>query len=90
MNGFESHLPPFPPIADLCEALRVEFNTNVFEASHGRAPRGRGSWAFAETRHAEGAAIIWASGTYAEAKRQAIAKVKAMGVRGEIELFVLS
>lgn len=68
--------------------MAVEFNTREYEFSHGRAPRGRGSWAFAFTRNAPVSEVIWApSGTYAEAKKFAREKAKAAGVR---EVFVCS
>jgi hypothetical protein len=44
-----------------------EFNTRQFEFSHGRAPKGRGSWAFA-VRDLGGEPIFTPSMTYAEAK----------------------
>ena len=53
------------------------FTTRNFERSHGRPPRGRGSWAFQES--ATDAAfeedmrgdVEWFHGTYSEAREQA-------------------
>ena len=32
---------------------RITFDTAAYEASHGKAPRGRGSWAFGTRRNAD-------------------------------------
>ena len=54
-----------------------EFDTTQYEWSHGKKPRGVGSWAFVpadyiwpkvETMPAD--AIAWAWGTYSEAKKE--------------------
>lgn len=49
---------------------QVDVITREYEASHGRQPRGRGSWAFSPSRDGrEG--MEWFRGTYSQARRQA-------------------
>ena len=52
---------------------KVEFNTREYEFSHGRTPRGRGSWAFFFDRSMPVDQAFWTPGstTYAEAKKMA-------------------
>jgi hypothetical protein len=53
------------------------FITDEYEFSHGRTPRGRGSWAFSIHRNPDvmGNDILWSpSMTYADAKRWAKAE----------------
>lgn len=58
-------------------ALRdIEFITTEFEMSHGRAPRGYGSWAFEIEGRAE---TFWHTGTYAEARRAARVEAQKYG-----------
>lgn len=47
--------------------MRIEFNDTQYQFSHGRTPRGRGSWAF-EIRGLDGIHFS-PSMTYGEAKR---------------------
>lgn len=51
----------------------MTFDTFEFELSHGRSPRGRGSWAFApfHLRKSLDATVFSPSMTYTEAKRWA-------------------
>jgi hypothetical protein len=60
---------------------RVQFDTSEFERAHGRNPRGRGSWAFADAQHARRADyldfVFWFNGSYGEAKRAAAAHFAA-------------
>ncbi len=68
--------------------MAITFNTVAYEFSHGRTPRGRGSWAFAAVRNPDTKDIIWSpSMTYAEAKKHA-AKIAAE--RGISTLYVQS
>ena len=53
---------------------KVEFNTNRYTFSHGKAPRGYGVWWF-EARGQE----VSFSGKYAEAKKQAAKWAKENG-----------
>jgi hypothetical protein len=46
----------------------VEVNTTEYEFSHGRKPRGYGSWAF---RFEGDIALHWYQGTYSEARSAA-------------------
>ena len=50
-----------------------QFDSTGFEFAHGRAPRGRGSWAFlpAGANEADPDAYVWVPGscTFTEAKR---------------------
>lgn len=61
--------------------MAVEFDTREYQFSHGRSPRGRGSWAFFFDRKCQGDAF-WTQGstTYAEAKKQARAEANRRGV----------
>jgi len=54
-------------------AVRIQFSDAPYRASHLRAPRGRGSWAFSVHRTPRDCAdLVWApSGTLGEAKRWA-------------------
>lgn len=58
--------------------MSITFSTTAYEWTHGRAPKGRGSWAFGASRNATGDEIIWAPSlsTLTEAKKFA-AKVAA-------------
>lgn len=62
--------------------MRVEFNTTEYQFSHGKQPRGRGSWAFAFSRNAPVEEMFWTPGstTYAEAKKMAKAEAERRGV----------
>lgn len=52
--------------------VHVEFDTREYEFSHGKSPRGRGTWAFFPTRQCDVMDAMWSpSMTYAEAKRWA-------------------
>jgi hypothetical protein len=55
---------------NLAAGRRTEIETRRFYLSHLRQPKGRGSWLF-ETR--EGKVVFHFNGTYAEAKKAAIA-----------------
>jgi hypothetical protein len=79
--------------------VRVAFNDAEFVSSHCRAPRGRGSWAFALKRNADCTDVWFAPGslTFAEAKRAAVAHVRAAAVafygpavKGSVTLVVCS
>jgi hypothetical protein len=63
----------------------VNINAREYEAAHGKAPRGRGNWAFCPTRHVNADNyldfVFWVHGrTYAEAKRVAMAHFAPLGV----------
>lgn len=51
----------------------MKFSTREFEFSHGKKPRGTGTWAFATVAApAPGSpAIFWHNGSFAEAKKAA-------------------
>lgn len=53
----------------------IEFQTTQYEFSHGKKPRGFGTWAFQITGQ-----IFYATASYGEAKRQAAEKARAAGV----------
>lgn len=61
----------------------VYFSTREYEFNHGAKPRGRGNWAFVETKHAKKANyldfVFWAGPdlTYGEAKRKAAEHFRA-------------
>ena len=57
---------------------RYELKTTEYQFSHGRQPRGYGSWAFEIKGGSETEAKVeWFKGTYTEAKAQAIKVAKA-------------
>jgi hypothetical protein len=56
--------------------MRIIISEYIF--SHGRKPRGAGRWAF-EIEGAGG--IFWATGTYSQAKAQAISEARRIGGR---------
>lgn len=62
---------------------QVRVNTSEFQFSHGREPKGRGCWAFSYNRDPDFASnsgeVMWFTGTYAEARKQAIAQAAAEG-----------
>jgi hypothetical protein len=57
-------------------STRVIIDSLPYVRSHGKLPRGRGSWAFATTPNPDvlSPAVIWKQGTFAEARRAAIAE----------------
>jgi hypothetical protein len=61
--------------------VKIEFNTREYEFSHGKAPRGRGSWAFFFSRSMNVADAFWTPGntTYGEAKKLARAEALRRG-----------
>jgi hypothetical protein len=74
--------------------LTFEFNTATYEFSHGRTPRGRGSWAFGTRRNPDvmnPRECFFSPGelTLAEAKKWVRQHVALMGVQGKVTLFVL-
>ena len=62
---------------------QVRVDTSKYRFSHGRERKGRGRWAFSYKRDADFASksgeILWFTGTYAEARKQAIATAAANG-----------
>ncbi len=73
---------------------QIEFLTNAYEASHGRAPRGTGSWAF-EMKQERPGEIFWAPSnlTVAQAKtwmRAEIKKIAPEDYAGQVEVTICS
>lgn len=60
---------------------QVSVYTGAYKSSHGKEPRGYGSWAFGYTRNPDISDVEWYTGTYAEAKKQAIAEAANTGHR---------
>jgi hypothetical protein len=60
---------------------RVTVSTRQYEASHGHKPRGRGLWAF---KIGERTGFI--TGTYTEAKNEAIKQAKRENLFTQIEV----
>ena len=59
--------------------MKVDIITDDYERSHGRTPRGRGSWAFCVVdprRNDYLDHVIWTQGTYQNARRDAVAVVR--------------
>jgi hypothetical protein len=73
--------------------LRIMFDASEFELSHGRAPRGRGRWAFSMRRQPDPLSkdIHFSPGgmTLAEARKWFVARLRAMGVEGEHVIYIL-
>jgi len=61
-------------------ASKIEFHTDDYLFSHGREPKGYGSWAFSEVKNPlDDNLIHWFNGClYSEAKKQMAKKVKAI------------
>lgn len=49
--------------------MATTFYTHEYEASHGKSPKGYGSWAFRPYDERGDESIVWAQGTYGDAKR---------------------
>lgn len=62
---------------------QVRVDTSEYRFSHSREPKGRGCWAFSYKRDPDFASksgeVLWFTGTYAEARKQAIATAAANG-----------
>jgi hypothetical protein len=73
--------------------LRIIFDSREFELSHGRAPRGRGSWAFSQYRRPDPLSkdVHFSPGgmTLAEARKWFVARLRAIGVEGEHVIYIL-
>ncbi len=55
--------------------MKIEVSTTNYEFSHGKKPRGFGTWAF-ESFCNDGIVTVWHRGAFADAKRLAIADAK--------------
>lgn len=60
---------------------QVSVNTGAYTSIYGKEPIGSGHWAFGYTRDPEIKDVKWYFGTYAEARKQAIAEAAASGHR---------
>lgn len=62
--------------------MPVTISTSAYEFSHGRRPRGYGSWAFADRPDVDplDEAIVWVVGTYRDASREARRVARERGV----------
>lgn len=65
--------------------MTVHVNTNEYQFSHGKQPRGHGSWAFFFVRTDDVNQAFWFYGTYADARKAAADEAKR---RGFDEVFV--
>ncbi len=63
--------------------MAITIFTDQFERSHGKAPRGNGTWAFAADKH-EGDfdKMLWFTGKWSEARKRAIAWCFSKGLDG--------
>ncbi len=69
--------------------MAVQFISSEFEKAHGRAPKGRGSWAFSDERTPSPDKVHFSpSMTLVEAKKWFRAKLKDMGVT-DCEIYIL-
>ena len=57
--------------------MTVEVRTSAYEWAYGKKPRGRGNWAFGDSKMEK---MEFFYGSYAEAKKQAIEWAKAQGL----------
>lgn len=73
-----SDIPPHP------DARGVDVSTRAFEFSHGKKPKGYGSWAFKPARDRDDDRLVFVSApgsmTYGEAKKTAQRHFAALGV----------
>lgn len=53
--------------------MAIEINTSEYEFSHGKKPRGTGQWGFFFDQDRDVSQCFWANGSFADAKRMAIA-----------------
>jgi hypothetical protein len=62
--------------------MRVEVSTTAYQFAHGKAPRGRGYWAFEFPGQspANGPWFVPGEQTYSDAKRAAVAEANRRGV----------
>ncbi|MHC1763597.1 MAG: hypothetical protein AB9869_04720 [Verrucomicrobiia bacterium] len=67
--------------------IKTRVNASYYHWAHGRAPKGRGGWAFGATPSCEPEQVFWAAGLFAEARKAAIAHFTALNVP---EVWVLS
>lgn len=63
----------------------VHVSTASYQASHGREPRGTGSWAFFFDGSSDVADAYWADGSYSAARRAAVAEAARRGA-GRVEV----
>lgn len=69
--------------------LQISFSDYAYRASHLTAPKGRGSWGFAENYRQSDKAIFSPSMTLTEAKKWLVAKLKAEGVTGVHTVYIM-
>ena len=62
--------------------MAITVNTNQYQFSHGRKPRGYGGWFFyrSNTGNWIEDTLVWGTGTYSEMKKLAIAEAKIEGI----------
>jgi hypothetical protein len=61
--------------------MSIEVRTSVYEGAHGKKPRGYGRWAFYMGKQTDDPSkVIFFMGTFSEAKRQACAKARGIGI----------
>jgi hypothetical protein len=63
--------------------IQVEVDVSDFWSSHGRAPRGRGAWAFCSVNPHDPDYLdscIWVNGTFASARSAAIQMARERGI----------
>jgi len=75
------------------EPLVVEFDDTAYIFTHGKAPRGYGSWAFSDNKNpkGDGSDVFWFNNnTLSQAKRKMVAKLREMGITGHVTVFVLT
>ncbi len=60
-------------------------NTNQYRASHQKEPRGYGKWGFdmigTDDNGSYTSEVVWATGNFGEAKKQAVREFKSMSRR---------
>ncbi len=70
--------------------MKTQINIGPYLNSHAKQPRGRGYWAFCPTMHYRQADYIdhsfFVSGTYAEAKAQAVEHFTKLGFASAVTL----
>lgn len=73
-------------------SLRIRFDASEFRRAHGKAPRGRATWAFSLRRQPDPLTDeIQFSSTMpiSEARKWIVARLGAMGIEGEHVVYIL-
>ena len=65
--------------------MTIEFSTRDYVWSHGKAPRGLGSWCFTFEGHE-----YWVHAKYSEAKKECIKEIRRLAPKGYRGLVIVT